>query len=188
MAIQDDKAKLLAMNTTNMAALAQIEAQVNEFVTAIKCADSHIARLAPAPATPSPATQTNTSIAKSAPTDPTQQGTRFPSDRNSTSDSKPNNNPTTTTPTAAKPSDTPTPEELLASQLSAALAASARANAESRQAFLIMRQQWFDWGEGVMRAIEGHLGRWDLGIAERIRLVGLADRMGWYGVRMGGGA
>lgn len=52
------------------------------------------------------------------------------------------------------------------------------------EAFEEMRRQWLTWGEHVMRNLEMWLDREGLGIADRMTVVGLADRMGWYGIRM----
>lgn len=80
---------------------------------------------------------------------------------------------TSATATASGPADP-------AAQLIAAIHQS---DVERRRAFEGMRVQWMTWAEDVMSQIEVWLGRWDLRIAERMTVLGLADRMAWYGVQ-----
>lgn len=63
------------------------------------------------------------------------------------------------------------------------MAAISQSDVERRRAFEAMRVQWMTWAEDVMSQIEAWLGRWDLRIAERMTVLGLADRMAWYGVQ-----
>lgn len=49
-----------------------------------------------------------------------------------------------------------------------------------------IRADWMKRGGEVMRRLEMWLDRWDIGTVEKVTLLGLTDRMAWYGVRMGG--
>lgn len=66
----------------------------------------------------------------------------------------------------------------LRTRLQAELAA-----AERRTAYEVMQKEWLAWGESVMATIEDWLDRWDIGIADRVKLMGWADRLTWWGVK-----
>lgn len=57
------------------------------------------------------------------------------------------------------------------------------AAADQRAEYERMQKDWRSWAENVMSSIEKWLDRWDIGIANRVRLMGWADRLAWWGVK-----
>lgn len=60
--------------------------------------------------------------------------------------------------------------------------AEAASMAQRRESFTEMRGMWLNWGQELMKTLERWLDRPDLGIADRVRVIGCADRLAWYGV------
>ena len=156
-----------------MAALARLENNVAQFVGAIKHANSALSEL-------------QTTPAKSIRTDSTAASNQPASEID-----------TPLTSNASTPLKTS--QDDLTAQLRAALEGLPGARkaglglpsaaevmdpqTERRKAFTEMRREWMVWGESLMKTLESWLDRPDLGIADRVRVIGLADRLAWYGVR-----
>ena len=90
-------------------------------------------------------------------------------------------NETTASEASTKPAVDTAPQAInldLSARLQAELAA-----AERRTTYEVLQRDWLEWGEGVMRDIEKWLDRWDIGIADRVNLMGWADRLAWWGVK-----
>lgn len=80
--------------------------------------------------------------------------------------------------------NTPTPRNDLTAQILKAIEGEkAAANMQKVAAFEAMRREWLQWGQGVMRTLELWMERRDVGITDRVRVMGLADRLAWYGVK-----
>lgn len=77
------------------------------------------------------------------------------------------------------PADTPTPQNDLTAEIFKAIADE---NRQKREGFESMKREWRVWGQGVMKSLVAWCERRDLGIADRMAVVGLMDRLAWYGV------
>lgn len=77
------------------------------------------------------------------------------------------------------PADTPTPQNDLTASIFKAIADE---NKQKREGFESMKQEWRVWGQAVMKSLVAWCERRDLGIADRMAVVGLMDRLAWYGV------
>lgn len=157
-----------------MDSLADLESKVDQFVSAMKHANEHLAELSSALPTATDSSTNGEAVAG-----PESNSNTITPRTNGNNINSANNPPATTTnDTSADPDSAP--------QQQGQQPHPHTPDPDRLAAFTYMKHNWLDWGEGVLRDLELYLGRWDLPALERARLVGLADRLAWYGVRGSG--